>query len=203
MRQMFELVKTVGLQTTDTLKTDLKREHENLLEFKEFASKLTCDNIATCSFGIEVNSLKNPFNEFYKHAQKVLDFSGLLAALKLFGYILFPKVMKRIGIRLLNKEACDFFEGVFYETLKTRERHGIIRNDMINLLLETKKGKLIHNEKAEEKIPDGFASVEESNVGISVVTRKWNDQDLAAQCFIFFLAGFETVILIIFCKYLA
>jgi len=65
---------------------------------------------------------------------------------------------------------------------------------MINLLIQAKKGKLTHEKEGkEEKLQEGFATVEESQVGRSLVGRKWDDDDLAAQCFIFFFAGFDTV----------
>lgn len=192
MRQMFEFVSTIGIQTAETLRQDIENGKDGVFEFKDFASKFTCDNIASCAFGIEVNSFKNPSNDFLKIAKKVMNFTGIKTGLKMAGYFVFPKLMKYLKIRLLDKDGCDFFENVFYDTIKTREKLGIVRNDMINLMLDAKKGKLAHNNNDENTV-DGFATVEESHVGKSVVTRKWDDQDLAAQCFIFFLAGFDTV----------
>lgn len=101
--------------------------------------------------------------------------------------------MKALKINLLDKESCDFFEQAIYETFKTREKHGIVRHDMIHLMLEARKGKLSHNNNMEDKIVDGFATVEESQMGKAQSGRNWEDSDLAAQCFIFFLAGFDTV----------
>jgi cytochrome P450 family 9 len=62
-----------------------------------------------------------------------------------------------------------------------REEQGIVRKDMIHLLMEAKKGKLTYEKEKEEKIVDGFATVEESDVGRSEVKRKWEDDDLTAQ----------------------
>lgn len=100
--------------------------------------------------------------------------------------------MKKLGVALLDKESLDFFQEAICETMKIREKKGIIRHDMINLLLQARKGQLANNSK-EEKTTDGFATVEESHIGSSEVKRIWDDEDLAAQCFIFFLAGFDTV----------
>lgn len=191
MRQMFDFVSTVAIQSAEILKIDIENGKENNFEFKDFSSKLTCDNIASCAFGIEVNSFKNPENEFYRIAKKVMNFSSPLMGLKLVGYFTSPKMMKALGISLLDKESCDFFQGALIDTMRTREKLRIVRNDMINLMLEAKKGKLVHSN--EDTKNDGFATVEESNVGRSKVTRKWEEMDLAAQCFIFFLAGFDTV----------
>lgn len=190
---MFELVKAVALQTTETLTQDIKEGKENVLEFQDFASTLTCDNIATCAFGLEVNSFKNPTNEFRRLANKVTDFSNPATGFKFLGYLLCPRIMKALKIQMLDKEGSDFFQGVFFDTIRTREEQGIVRNDMINLLLEAKKGKLVHNEKAEDNINESFANVEESNVGKSAINRKLTDHDIAAQCFAFFQAGFHPV----------
>ncbi|CAG9808691.1 unnamed protein product [Chironomus riparius] len=193
MRQMFDFVSTVAIQTSETLKKDIQNGSENNFEFKDFASKFTCDNIASCAFGIEVNSFKNPTNDFYRIAKKVTNFASLKVGLKFAGYLAFPGLMKALKIKLLDKESCDFFKEAIIETMRTREKLGIVRKDMINLMLEAKKGKLVHNNNNEDSSIDGFATVEESHVGQSQVTRKWDEMDLAAQCFIFFLAGFDTV----------
>lgn len=39
----------------------------------------------------------------------------------------------------------------------------------------------------------GFATVHESAVGKKAITREWTEKELVAQCFLFFLAGFDTV----------
>lgn len=101
--------------------------------------------------------------------------------------------MKALNINLLDKECCDFFEQAIYETFRTREKLGIVRHDMLNLMLEARRGQLVHNNKVEEKIVDGFATVEESQLGKTQMKQTWDDSYLAAQCFIFFIAGFDTV----------
>jgi cytochrome P450 family 9 len=200
MRQMFDFVSTVGFQTATTMKKDILNGLDNNFEFKELAQKFTVDNIASCGFGIEVNSFKNPDNDFLRIARKVTDFTSFKVAIKFFAYMAFPKVMKALKIRIMDKESCDFFQTALFDTMKTRERENIVRHDMINLLLQAKNGQLKHstnnnnnNNDEEEKTLDGFATVEESQLGKAEVKRKWDDEDLAAQCFIFFLAGFDTV----------
>lgn len=43
----------------------------------------------------------------------------------------------------------------------------------------------MHQAEAELKTIEGFSSVEESNVGLSKVVRKWTDDEFAAQCLVF------------------
>jgi cytochrome P450 family 9 len=194
MRQMFDFVAKVGKQTSETIKYQIEGgSKDRSFELKDLAGQFTVDNIASCAFGIEVNSFENPTNDFQRLAKKFSDFSSSKTLIKFTGYLFAPKLMKALKVKLFDKEMDEFFQGAILDTIKTREEKGIVRHDMINLLIQAKKGTLSHNHAEEEKITDGFATVEESNVGKSEVKRKWDDLDLAAQCFIFFLAGFDTV----------
>lgn len=196
MRTMYSFVSDVGQQTARTMRENILKGGENAFEFKALAMKFTVDVIASCAFGIEVNSFENPDNEFYKIATRVTNMNSTKQIIKFFGYMASPKLMKMLGIDLIDRDIINFFQKATIETMKIREEKGIVRHDMINLLMEAKKGQLAHNNNVEEKVADGFATVEESQVGKSAVKRVWDDDDLAAQTFLFFLAGFDTVDLI-------
>lgn len=191
MRMMYEYVAKVGQQTAKTMKDRINAGGDNVFEFKKLTTKFTVDVIATCAFGIEVNSFENPDNEFHKIAVKATDFSNIWTTLKFIGYLLMAPVMKFFKISLFSKDIEVFFQEAVTETMKAREERGIVRHDMINLLMQAKKGKLTYEK--DEKVTEGFATVEESQMGKSDVKRVWDDDDLAAQAFIFFFAGFDTV----------
>lgn len=103
--------------------------------------------------------------------------------------------MEMLNIKFLDKDLYEFFDGALTDTIKERERLEIVRNDMIDLILQAKKGNLSHDDNHhEEKLSSvGFATVEESDIGKNKVKRTWTDEELMAQCFIFFFAGFDTV----------
>lgn len=190
MRQMFEFVSSVGQQVAKTLTVQIKNGGENSFEFKDLARKFTVDTIATCAFGIEVNSFENPKNDFHRIAGKVANFSSFITTLKFAGYFAVPKLMRALKIKFFDEETTDFFQKAINETMRYRESEGVVRHDMINLLIQAKLGKLTHEKEPEtKKSVEGFATVEESQVGRNAVTRKWDDDDLYAQCFIFFFAG--------------
>lgn len=192
MRLMFDFVSKVGKQTAQTLRQKIIQGGGKDFEFKELATKFTVDNIASCAFGIEVNSFDNPNNEFHEIAKEFLDFSKFSNVIKFVGFILFPSFMKLFKITFFSKKVEKLFQEATIDTIKTREEKGIVRNDMIHLLIQAKKGNLVHESSADNST-DGFATVEEFEVGKVSVKRKWDDLDLVAQCFIFFLAGFDTV----------
>lgn len=192
MRLMFDFVATVGKQTAFTLRQKIIQGGEKNFEFKELATKFTVDNIASCAFGIDVNSFENPENDFHEIAKEFLNFLKFSNVLKFVGFISVPSLMKLFDIKFFSKKLVNFFHEATIETIKVREQKGIVRHDMINLLIQAKKENLVH-EKVTEEIADGFATVEEFEMGKSSTKQKWDDLDLVAQCFIFFLAGFDTV----------
>lgn len=191
MRQMFELMNVVGQQFANTVTQQIESGGENEFEFRELSRKFTVDVIASCALGIEVNSFKNPKNEFHEFAMKMVgQFSSFLSMLKIIAYFFIPTLMLKLKVRLFSEDSTKFFHGAISETMKIREEQGIVRPDLINLLLQAKKGKLSYeSEKDADKVVDGFATVEESQIGRTTVTRTWEDDDLIAQTFIFFFAG--------------
>lgn len=193
MRLMFNHVATVGQQASNAMKEQIKNGGDNVFEFKTLATKFTTDAIASCAFGIEVNSFKNPENEFLTIAEKLTNFATLKTSMIFAGYMMFPSLMKALKFSFFGKDVERFFQEAIHETMKVREEKGIIRHDMINLLMQTKKGNLFHDVKEDAKVADGFAAAVESQVGRLGVKTIWDDDDLAAQCFLFFLGGFDTV----------
>lgn len=191
MRQMFELMNMVGQQFANTLTKQIENGGENEFEFRELSRKFTVDVIASCALGIEVNSFENPKNEFHEFAIKMVgQFGSFLSMLKIIAYFFVPKLMLKLKVRLFSEDTTKFFQDAISETMKIREQQGIVRPDVINLLMQAKKGKLSYEiEKDSDKVVDGFATVEESQVGRTTVTRTWEDDDLIAQTFIFFFAG--------------
>jgi cytochrome P450 family 9 len=64
-----------------------------VLELKDLYTRYTNDVIATAAFGISIDSLKNPTNEFYMMGQEAFKI-GHLRMMKYFGYLISPKLMQ-------------------------------------------------------------------------------------------------------------
>lgn len=182
---MMNFVIKATKEGTAFIKQDLKGN--DVLEMKEFFSKFTIDIIASCAFGFDgVNSFKNPDNDFMQIANKVMNPNGFVIAVKFFFLYFFPSFMKRIDISLLDKHTKSFFRKTVNETMNYREKHGIVRADMIHLLMQTKKGNLKFDD---EKFKGNLAATDECDVGGISNKTDWTKDELVAQCVLFFLAG--------------
>ncbi|XP_003423800.1 cytochrome P450 9e2-like [Nasonia vitripennis] len=162
MRTMFTLMSHCAKNFADQF-VKKYRDEENI-DMKDAFTRYTSDVIATCAFGIEVDSLKDPNNEFYLHGRRSTDFSGLKVMLTFFVNIVCPSLGRKLGLRFISKKETDYFVKLVEGTIKAREEQGIRRPDMLQLLMESEeKGKHL------------------------------DSMDLVAQAFIFFAAGFDTV----------
>ncbi|GLH10348.1 AGAP012296-PA-like protein [Gryllus bimaculatus] len=125
-----------------------------VFDLKDLFTRLTNDIIATTAFGVSCDSLKNPNNEFYTRGKTLTTFSKFRSFV-LFAFLAIPKLM---------------------------EKRGIIRPDVLQLLMQARQGQL----KAEKE-----DSAEAENLGVS--GKILSDDDISAQAIIFFFGGFETV----------
>lgn len=132
------------------------------IDMKDVYTRYTNDVIATCAFGIEVDSLKDPSNDFYTHGRSATA-SGVSGMFKFFLMRACPTFSRAIGLRVVSKEDTDFFVNVIETTMKVRDERAITRPDMLQLMMDA-RGK-------------------SKNLDLLEIT---------AQAFIFFLGGFES-----------
>lgn len=193
MRQMFEFVSECADDVVKHFLTRSANGEQINVEMKDLFSRYTNDVIASCAFGIKINSLTDPNNEFYVKGKTIMDFSGIKKIAKMIIMNKLPALAIALKMKMLDPFFSDTFKNMVLETMEVRKSHNIFRPDMIQLLMQVRDGTLKHqktDEKSKEK--EGFATVEESHVGQVSVNRKWNDDEIVAQCFLFFLAGFDT-----------
>lgn len=193
MRHMFELVAECGVSLKDFLLKEAKAGKRMEYEMKDTFSRFGTDVIATVAFGLKVDSMREPENEFYVKGKKMLDVKSPMVLIKFLTVVAFPWLARKLDIDLMDGKLSTYFRGVLTGHMKQREAHGIVRNDMINILMEVQKGALRHNVEEQDTKDAGFATVEESSVGKSTHSRVWTECELIAQCFLFFFAGFDTV----------
>ncbi|XP_014477351.1 PREDICTED: cytochrome P450 9e2-like [Dinoponera quadriceps] len=139
---------------------------KNDMDMKDAYTKYANDVIATCAFGIKINSLRDPTNDFYVFGKEATNFQGFLSSIKFFLFGNFPKLVKILGLKFIRDDVGNFFRNVIKSTIDTRDTENITRPDMIQLMMDI-RGK----REAEKEL-----TIEE----------------MTAQAFVFFLAGFET-----------
>ena len=89
---MFTLISQSGEQF---VKYFLQND-ENLItvEMRDVFTRFTSDAIANTAFGVECDSLRDRENEFYLMGKEATNFTGVWKNLRIFGYLLMPKLYK-------------------------------------------------------------------------------------------------------------
>lgn len=163
MKIMFKLISDCAVNFTEFLSND--KEAMKMIEMKGAFTRYTNDVIATCAFGISVDSMKNPKNEFYQMGKDATD--PVKMAMKFFLLRSFPFIMKLLNIRLVDSNVCQFFTDIIKSTIKARDNNSITRPDMLQLMMDS-RGK------------------EGNKIDLTA-------EEMTAQAFIFFFAGFDPV----------
>ncbi|XP_053664376.1 probable cytochrome P450 9f2 [Anopheles marshallii] len=185
MRLMFGLITSYCDGAVRTIRSEMGSDGCAELEMKELFRRFGNDIVATCAFGIEINSFRDRTNAFYTLGKELTNLEGT-QGIKFLAFSSFPRVMRALRLRLFSEKMTSFFRHVVMDTIAQREQRGIVRHDMINLLMQARKQELRFDEND---------NIETSNGGAGSQKRlmDWTDDDLTAQCTVFFFGGYDTV----------
>lgn len=167
MKFMFSTIVEVGERFRACL-SETTRQH-NELDMKDFCARFTMDVIGTCVFGIECNSMKNANAPFKRYGLQAMNKMHAF----MYKYIIFSafeRIVKLLRFKTTSSEITAFFMKVVRETVDYRECNNISRNDFMDVMIKLK------NNEQDTKHKEHAITFNE----------------LAAQAYIFFLAGFDT-----------
>lgn len=169
MKMMYPTILATAKIFNDHLK-DLTRSGQEV-EFRELLAQFTTDVIGSAAFGIECNTMKDPDNEFRTAGRKIFE-PSLIQTIKIFFVVQFPDFARRLRITFNQPFVIKFFLKLLRDIVNYREKNDVKRNDFMSLLLQIKNS--------------GRLDGEDTELG------KITFEELAAQVFLFFIAGFET-----------
>ncbi|XP_055529177.1 probable cytochrome P450 9f2 isoform X3 [Wyeomyia smithii] len=189
IRHMFPMVTDCAESIVGFMMADAKTDYD----MKDVFSRYSNDVIASVAFGVQVDSFREPDNEFFVKGKGLLNFKKLSTMVKMLTYRFAPAVARRLKIEIFNAELLEAFKKMITDNMQQRESQGIVRNDMVHMLMQVRKGSWQQSTEQADTKDAGFATVEESTVGTKAHTRLWSDNELIAQCFLFFIGAFESI----------
>jgi len=134
------------------------------INMKDIFDRYTNDVIALCTYGIKIDSIRDPTNKFYI-CGKDITYASAIRSIKLIFIRAFPKLGRILNIKLVNNQKMKYFESRIKNEIAIRDAEHISRLDMIQLMLDN-RGK-------------------EGRIQLDV-------DDIVAQAYAFYFAGFET-----------
>uniref|UniRef100_A0A1Y1NJR9 Cytochrome P450 n=1 Tax=Photinus pyralis TaxID=7054 RepID=A0A1Y1NJR9_PHOPY len=166
MRMMFETFENHTKKLGELMAQCIRDKRP--VDVKDTFARFAMDTIGTAGFGVECNGLSQQDSEFRKYAMKAFQ-RDLFGVLKDALMRICPGLMFRLKATLIPKDVSDFFIKLVGDVATYRETNKVTKKDLIQLLIELRnRGRNVPGE---------------SEMTIN---------EMAAQCFGFFSAGFDT-----------
>ena len=168
MKMMYNTIADKGTNFVEAI----NHYNSEAVEVKKLAMRFTVDVIGSCAFGIEFDTLKNEEAEIIKVSNEIFKAKGF-EQFYLFFLFAFKYISLKLNLRQFSHNVENYFSGVIKSQMEYRENNNVKRNDFLDMLIQLKTTGTIDGE-------------------ISSTTRKFTVDEVIAQAFIFYFAGFET-----------
>ncbi|KAJ6639104.1 putative cytochrome P450 6d4, partial [Pseudolycoriella hygida] len=157
-------------------------ERKSSIEIREVLAGFTTNAIASTAFGLKIDCIANPETPFRKYGKKYFSLS-IKNGFRIMAQTVCPMILKFFRIKAMDQDVEDFFIDSVKQTLFYRENNNIVRPDFFQLLVQLRN--------------TGFISRDDVHTWETKIMKNESDKaltlnEVAAQAFIFFVAGFET-----------
>ncbi|XP_008560120.1 probable cytochrome P450 6a14 [Microplitis demolitor] len=164
LKDMFYLL----TECANQLDKYLDQFDDKQVDIREISARFATDVIGVCAFGLQANALAEEDSLFRRMGKRIFENNPKnFVKFRLRNFA--PKLYDVVGSWFTDYELNDFFIGITRDTIEYRKKNGIMRHDFIDLLAGLKE------------------DWSKNNTDIELT-----DSLIAAQLFVFFIAGFET-----------
>ncbi|XP_055296745.1 uncharacterized protein LOC129565659 [Sitodiplosis mosellana] len=170
------------LDCGSTLQNYLEKlvDKNELLDAREIAACYTTNVTASVAFGIDVDTINDPNNDFRVCGRKIFSIN-IRNIIRSFLFFNAPQIMKFLMMKVAEPEVETFLRMITKQNLEYREQNNVSRKDIFQLLVQLRNTGTI-------QLDDQWDTVIETDQKQKTLT----EDEIAAQTFVFFLAGYET-----------
>lgn len=168
IKRMFELFVESGDGLLDFISKDPNLGSPTGINVTDLFRRILINTTCSVAFGLDSKSFEPETSIYHKMSQTFeFQFHGI-GFLKIYPILLIGK--RIIQLEHMKENVITFFKKSIADTIEYRNKNNIVRNDFLNILLETRQE----------------AQRENKQINLS-------DDVLFAQCIVFFLAGYINV----------
>lgn len=149
------------------------------IEVRDIFARFAINVIASFTFGIQVDCIKDPDSEFRKYGKQCFE-PTIKSSFRSTTSFLAPTLSRLCRNRLVDKEIGEFMFDTVKQNLDYREKNNVTRKDFFQLLMQ-----LRNTGKVQDDNDDWVTKATNSEKMLSI-------NEMTAQSFLFFIAGFET-----------
>lgn len=178
LKAMFNTLVDCGNTLVNHL--DKAATKNDVVDIREIGACHATNVIASVAFGYEVDTIEDPNNDFRKYGRQIFE-PTLLNGIRLFFNFVAPKLMPYVGLKVVDKDVEQFIRTMVSQNLEYREKNNVTRKDFFQLLVQLRNSGTVQLDDQWETVIKGDES-----------QKKMSINEMSAQTFVFFAAGFET-----------
>lgn len=177
LKAMFPLF----LSCAEALNSLLLSQVDTVVNMKDVVARFTTDTICSSALGIESNSTKSMGRDLRDIGKNVTVYDWMTRLQKIL-MLSFPSFSDLGCFRLVSKDVEETLIKFIENAVEFRKKNNVIRHDFLDLLIQLKEKGKLNDDHDEPEHQD--ANCED--------TVEMNVEMMAAQTYVFFVAGFET-----------
>lgn len=152
---------------------------EKSVEIREVFAHFATNVIVSVAFGIDIDSIENPNNEFRRHGQAFFE-PNIKNLLRANLALMTPILAKLLRLRFTDELTGEFMIEAIRQNIEFREKFNVSRKDFFQLLMQ-----LRNTGKIQDGDDDWSAKSASDKKEITI-------EEMAAHSFLFFVGGFES-----------
>lgn len=177
LKSMFNTFIDCGSTLQDYLENLISTDE--CLDVREISARHSTNVIASVAFGIDIDTISNPNHVFRENGRKIFA-STFMNGIRFLLKFIAPKLLVLLRIKAIPMEVERFVKTIVKENLEYREKNHVSRKDFFQLLIQLRNGAVQTDDEWNTMI-----KADESQKTMTL-------NEIAAQAFVFFAAGFET-----------
>ncbi|KAJ8874021.1 hypothetical protein PR048_024861 [Dryococelus australis] len=189
IRTMFSTMSECSSKLVESLREAALRQ--DTVEVRDAAGNYTTDVIGTCAFGLTIDSLNDPNSTFRQMGRKVFK-TSLGLVLRRLTIINYPALGRLLRLSYFNAEVISFFRSVVRDMVDYRKNSGVCRDDFLQQLIQLKNEGIVLEDRVTDQEDSLMQQLRDARTEKEDNTFEITHDFVAAQCYVFFAAGYET-----------
>lgn len=178
LKAMFSTLVKCGSSLQNVL--DEIAEKKDIFNVRDTCAALTINVIASVAFGFDVDTIIDPDNDFRVCGRQIFQ-PTIRNLVRSFGFFIAPKMFTLLRMKITDTNVEHFIRSVVKQNLEHREKNHVVRKDFFQLLIQLRNNGTV-------QLDDEWETVIQADESQKSLT----ENEMAAQVFVFFAAGYET-----------